>query len=254
MQISPLSEEEWTRRDALYRRHIDVVSWLFGEDLGTRAIEDLLRRDVSFHIYVESDLEVVVGTRFVDGQVLWDELMDCKLTAGGLWTPHSDRARAATQKWRKLSVAARVMRSHLDRRREQNEVARQPRLREESGGGRQVTHQLALMGSQDVSSSARLPSRNRYPWTHEARIALVREASAWAPDIGWGWLDSVPTDLRASAQLLAYYVSCIYESGTIDQLSFHDVPDPDGCQVFALVEAGLILLYEVAEVQRWRRL
>ena len=106
--------------------------------------------------------------------------------------------------------------------------------------------QPPLMNWREVPSSAHLPNPTRYPWTHAARTALAKEASAWAPDVGWGWLDIVPHALRPSAQLLAYYVGSIYESGTIDQLSFHDVPDPDGQQLQALVEGGLILLYEVA--------
>lgn len=253
VQLSPKSDQEWMRRDTLYRRHFDVVSWLFGDDLGTRATEDLLRQDVSFHIYVESDLEVAVGTRFIDGQIAWDDLSDCRLTSSGLWTPHSDQAIAATKKWRMLSVAARAMRDHLDSRWKQEANARGRGLREDLDRRRQVTHQLPLMDWREIAASVRLPSQTRYPWTHAARMALAKEASAWAPNVGWGWLDTVPPDLRPSAQLLAYYVGCIYESGTIDQLSFHDVPDPEGQQVAALVHSGLIVLYEVSGVQRWRR-
>jgi hypothetical protein len=52
---------------------------------------------------------------------------------------------------------------------------------------------------------------------------------------------------------LAYYVCHIYESGPVEQLAFDDFPDPNGLQVRALTEAGLITCYYVRGVRRWRR-
>lgn len=263
VQISPITFAQWWQRDALYRRSIGEVTWLYGDDLATRATEDLLRRDVSFHIHVESDLEVAIGTRFIDDHIAWDALDECRLTATGMCTPHSSAAMTSTQRWRALSAVAATLYRERRRREMEDQAAlghcvapvwaghRRPAQEAESGSGG-AAYQMALMG-EPAGTRPHLPSPRRYPWTREAREALAPEADGWAPPVGWDWLENLPLELRPSAQLLAYYVSCIYESGPVEQLSFDDIPDPNGHQVEALAAARLISCYEVAGVRRWRR-
>jgi hypothetical protein len=254
VQLSPITGAEWKRRDNLYRNQIEDVTWLFGDALDTRATEDLLRHDVSFHIHVDSDLEVALGTRFVDDHIAWDELQYCRLTSGGLWTPHSATAVAMAQRWRRLTAVVEALHAEVQRREKEEAAARQ-RRREESAARRRLaaSQQMPLMRRPQSTKPVRLPSVGHYPWTREARAALSDEADGWTPTTGWGWLNDVPLDLQPSARLLAYYVCRIYSAGPVKQLSFDDVPDPDGYQVDALVAAGLITVYEVSGVRRWRR-
>lgn len=254
VQISPITEGQWRSRDTIYRRAMDDVTWLFGDDLGTRATDDLLRRDVSFHIHVDPDLDVALGTRFVDGHIAWDELDDCKVTPLGLWTPHSNAAVAATHRWRSLSAIAGAMLAEVRRREEQALLDHRRRTAEAAERRRWANpQQMPLIRHDRAVPPRRLPSLKHHPWTRQARAALFGEATGWTPPTGWDWLDLVPIELQPSAQLLAYYVCHIYESGPVEQLAFDDFPDPNGLQVEALIEAGLITCYYVRGVRRWRR-
>lgn len=254
VQLSPITGAEWRRRDALYRAQIADVTWLFGDALGTRATEDLLAHGVAFHIHVDSDLEVALGTRFVDDHIAWDELQHCKLAAGGVWTPHSASSLAASERWQHLTVVAGAFHAEVQRREKAQALANHHRREQESARRRLAAAQHApLLALPRRSQPWRLPSIGQYPWTREARAALSEESDGWCPPQGWGWLDRVPLELQPSARLLAYYVCRIYSAGPLSQLCFDDVPDPNGHQIEALTSAGLITVYEVSGVARWRR-
>lgn len=254
VQLSPITDTEWRRRDELYRAQITDVTWLFGDTLDTRATENLLTRGVAFHIHVDSDLDVALGTRFIDDHIAWDELQHCKLAAGGLWTPHSAASLDASQRWRHLTVVAEALHAEVQRRERAQALANRRRREQESARRRlAIAQQAPLLAPPRPRQSWRLPSIGQYPWTREARAALSEESDGWSPPQGWGWLDRVPLELQPSARLLAYYVCRIYSAGPLGQLCFDDVPDPNGHQIDALTSAGLITVYEVSGVPRWRR-
>jgi hypothetical protein len=246
VQLSPMPGGEWLRRDALYRSEVSVVTWLYGPDVEARALDQVMERDVA--LQVEPDFagggSVRIGT--FDGQaVQWAELAACKLTPEGFWTPHIDDARARTIAWRAAEDAAARAEAEEEqaRRRRLQEAARE---REKGLERVQQTRQsLPPVHASDVV---------RYTWTLASQQKLVPEAADWAPDIGWGWLDDLPPELRESATLLAYFVRRVEGGNVLTRLAFDDIPDPDGLIVTAFVNAGLIALCPpTLHPPRWQR-
>lgn len=145
VQLSPLPWARLLERDSGYRRHVDVVTWLFGESLGGEALGMRQHRGVSFHartsqratpratprtpLVVPAPLpaptastpaasalregapelgapfRVQIGTRFLE-HVTWHDLSDCRLQQDGMWTPARQEALALHQEAERAHHAA----------------------------------------------------------------------------------------------------------------------------------------------------
>ena len=251
VQLSPMSEAEWVRRDCLYRSQVSVVTWLYGPDPEARALDELIERDVS--LYVDGNLNadganVRIGTCFID-RVEWSELDQCKLTPAGFWTPHLDGARAETVAWRaeEDAKARQEADEEAERRRRQQELV-------ERGKRERADAEARWQWTRRTLPPVRATRSGRYSWTVPDQQSLSPGAASWAPSIGWEWLNDLPTEFHASARLLAFLVCRILGGGPLHGLAFDDVPDPDGLIAGALLGAGLIALCEpTLHPRRWQR-
>ena len=133
VQLSALPEDEWRRRDELYRSQVSCTTWLYGPDAEARAIDEVVQRHTALDVAAEVEeagrWRVDIGTRDVD-TVAWDALADCKLTPDGIWTPHLDAARARTVAWRdELDAARRREEEAVTEREQTRQVAYERRQR-----------------------------------------------------------------------------------------------------------------------------
>jgi hypothetical protein len=250
VQLSPLPEAEWVRRDALYRSQVRVVTWLYGPYAETRAFDEMIERDVSLYVNAELKADganVQIGTQSIK-DTTWSELGECKLTPEGFWTPHIEDARAKTAAWRAAEDAAarQAAEEEAERRRRQLEAAERERER--------IRAQRRFRAVPPFLPSFKAAAAGLTSWTLESQQAACPESKGWAPDIGWGWLNQLPPEYRESAILLAYLVCTIDAGGPVYRLAFDDVPDPDGDIAGALVDAGFIVLCApTSPPRRWRR-
>jgi hypothetical protein len=250
VQLSPMPETEWVRRDAMYRSQVSVVTWLYGPDAEARALDEMIERDVS--LYVDAALNadganVQIGTQGIK-DTAWVELGECKLTPTGFWTPHLAEARAQTAAWRAGEDAAARLEAEEEakRRRRQQEDAERENER--------IKAQKRFRATPHFLPTFKAPAPGPYSWTLENQPAACPESKGWTPEIGWGWLSQLPPEYRESARLLAYLVCTIDAGGPLYELPFDDVPDPDGHIADALVNAGFIVLCApTSHPRRWRR-
>jgi hypothetical protein len=250
VQLSPMPETEWVRRDALYRSQVSVVTWLYGPDAEARELDQVVERDVALRVRADLNADganVHVGTCGID-TINWNDLADCKLTLAGFWTPHIEDARAETVAWRAQEDAAarQAAEEEAERRRRQLEAAERERER--------IRAQRRFRAVPPFLPPFKAPAAGPTSWTLENQQAACPESKGWAPDIGWGWLNQLPPEYRKSARLLAYLVCTIDAGGPLYGLPFDDVPDPDGVIADALVNAGFIVLCApTSHPRRWRR-
>src|ERR1035437_292065 len=130
VQLSPLPETEWVRRDAMYRSQVRVVTWLYGPYAEARAVDEMIDRDVS--LYVDAALNadganVQIGTQGIK-DTTWAELGECKLTPTGFWTPQLEDAHEQTAAWRAEQDAATRLEAEAEakrRRRQQEDAERE---------------------------------------------------------------------------------------------------------------------------------
>jgi hypothetical protein len=251
VQLSPMTDAEWARRDSLYRSQVSVVTWLYGPDAEARADAEIIERDVALYVNAVLNADganVKIGTCGIDTVEL-SELDECKLTPEGFWTPQLEGARAETVAWRaeEDAKARQEADEEAERRRRQQElVERWKRERADAEARWQRTR-----GTLPPVQATR---PGRYSWTVTDQQLLIPEAANWAPNIGWSWLNDLPAEFHSSARLLAYRVCRIEGGGPVRRLAFDDVPDPDGLIADALLSAGLIALCEPTPYpRRWQR-
>lgn len=244
VQRSPLPGEAWKARHALYRRTASTVTWLWDQERRGEADVDLATRDVTFHTRVTSEMEVEVGTLWVDESgtidVGWDRLDECRMDAHGLRTPHREFALAATREWREV-----------ERRREAAE-----RARDEQQQAADEERRRLLARQRRATWAARAMQEAPCSSVRDQHLLAVRrqrspDLDAWNPAQGWQWLEELPPHLHESARHLAYYVVRLYFAGPASDLAWHDVPDHEGLQRDALVGQGFVTL--VDEGSKWRR-
>jgi hypothetical protein len=242
VQRSPLPVEQWVSRDALYRQTASTVTWLFDQERRGEADVALATRGVAFHTRVSSEMEVEVGTLWVDEggtiDIGWDRLDECLMDAHGLRTPHREFALASTREWREM-----------DRRKQAAERAREEQ--------QQSAHDERRLAAQARRHRA-IPARQKAPPSsmRDQHLLAVRrqrcpELDGWNPPQGWQWLEELPAHLHESARHLAYYVARLYSAGPASDLAWHDMPDHDGLQREALVSHGFVTLTD--EGSKWRR-
>ena len=243
VQRSPLPVEPWKARDALYRQTATTVTWLWDQERQGEADVDLATRDVAFHTRITCEMEVEVGTLWVDESgtidIGWDRLDQCCMDGHGLWTPHREYALAATREWR-----------DEERRKEAAERARKEQ--QEADEERRRLAALALQHSATPAGHTRRklsPSPVRRQQLLAVRRQRLPDLDGWNPPQGWQWLEDLPPHLHESARHLAYYVARLYYAGPADDLPWDDVPDPEDLQREALVRHGFITL----EGSQWRR-
>jgi hypothetical protein len=223
---------------------------LYGPDAEARELDQVIERDVALRVRADLSADganVHVGTCGID-TVTWDDLADCKLTLAGFWTPHIEDARAETVAWRARedAEARQAAEVEAERRRRQLEAAERERER--------IRAQQRYRAIPDFLPPLQVHPAGPYSWTLENQQALCLESKAWAPEIGWGWLNELLPEYRESASLLAYIVCTIDSGGPLYGLAFDDVPDPDGLIADAFVEAGFITLCApTSHPRRWRR-
>lgn len=95
VQLTQLSEEVWDQRNARYASQVDHVQWLHGSVCARSRDRDLATagNGVALEIRLAPEGGVLVGTRWL-GTTAWAPLDDCRMTAGGLQTPHGAVAAA----------------------------------------------------------------------------------------------------------------------------------------------------------------
>lgn len=251
VQLSPMTEAEWVRRDGLYRSQVNVVTWLYGPDPEARALDEMIERDAALHVDANLNADganVRIGTCFID-KIEWSELDQCKLTPAGFWTPHLDDARAETVAWRaeEDAKARQEADKEAERRRRQQELV-------ERGNRERANAEARWQRTRRTLPSVHATRPGRYSWTVTDQQSLIPEAASWAPSIGWDWLNDLPTEFHASARLFAFLVCEILGGGPLGGLACEDVPDPDGLIAGALLSAGLIALCEpTPHPRRWQR-
>jgi hypothetical protein len=245
VQRSPLPVEPWKARDALYRRTAATVTWLWDLERRGEADIDLATRNLAFHTRVTSEMEVEVGTLWVDENgtidIGWDQLDECRMDTHGLKTPHREFALASTHEWREA-----------ERRRKADERAREDQRQEAA----EEQRRLAALARQRTATRAARPRQKAPPSSvrDQHLLAVRRQRSpdldGWSPPQGWQWLDELPPHLHESARHLAYYVAVLYFAGPAFDFPWHDVPDPEGLQRDALVRNGFITLEDGPKWQR----
>ncbi|MDP9394140.1 MAG: hypothetical protein M3Q27_07740 [Actinomycetota bacterium] len=253
VQLSRISDEEVRRRDALYRRHVAQVTWLFGE-LHARPLAAAAQAvdGVALLVRRRDDGDVEVGVLGYDDDEEWAPLDQCELREDGVWTPHLDVARDAHR--RVLEARAReaereaAQRAEAERRAAEAAAAAFRRAApprppaDDPPAPPPFVDKLA-----DVDERSR-PAFGTLAWWQEMHPERVE----WMPDHGWAWAEHLPEPERTAAQVLAYIVQRIYASGPITMLHLPDGGDGDGV-VDALDGARLIRRYDRGGVQRWKR-
>ncbi|WP_167761067.1 competence protein CoiA family protein [Geodermatophilus sp. DF01_2] len=93
VQLAPLPDTVWRRRDDRYRRQVRHVTWLYGPAAQSAGDTEAAVRGVAYSVR-RHRTGLLVGVRDVDGGTRWVPLGACRLTADGFAAPGATEARA----------------------------------------------------------------------------------------------------------------------------------------------------------------
>ena len=249
VQLSPLPSPAWRERDAKYRRHHDHVTWLYGPAAEAAGATELSLRGVAFSLRPGPS----IGVRDFDAGTHWAELADCRLTDRGLEVPgleaalalHQHRKAEAAEAQRRLEDEAAERQQAADAQRE--EWARQ---------------QAALRSERERRQPEMRAQQPLFKLNHDPALrglerweGLYPEAAAWAPEVGWDWLDQLPVDLWRRARALAYCTQVLCAAAPTRQLLAGVLLDEERTLILSLLEQlGLITLdWPHPELERFER-
>ena len=244
IQLSPLSLEHWTKRDAGYRRRVRHVTWLYGSAAEAASASELSQRGLSLALRPGPD----IGVRDVDDQTLWVPLSSCHLSADGFHAPGVDQARALhDQRQAERAEAARLKAEEEERAR----IAAEERRQQEVAARARWAAERRFRpepGQRAGGPIADLEALDRWE-------AMYPEASVWQPDRGWGWLDSVRPEQQRIARALTYTTQVLtFASSVADVIP--ELIDPATREILLklLEELGFVSRFFTASgMERWER-
>lgn len=234
VQRSPLTLQEWRRRDALYRASATSVTWLWDERRRGEAEDTLAEHEVAFSVRLNDAGTVDIATLWRSDGHAWSGLHECRLDEHGLWTPHRQRAITATRAYNaQLAAEAdeqrRALQERAAQRRAEDERAAQAAVAAREARRRAATRAAAALAKSD---------RHRLTY----RRQVCPDLDGWVPTAGWSALMELPAELHDSTRHLTYWVARLVDRSPVTDLAWNDVPDPEGLQVAWLVRHGYIAL------------
>ncbi|MEO5664964.1 MAG: competence protein CoiA family protein [Nocardioides sp.] len=235
VQLSPISLVEWRRRDENYRRQVDQVTWIYGAGAETAAAAEQATRGHAYNLRAHAEqaqaFEVGVVTDLTDR---WSHLDECELRIDRFWTPRLDEALADLATAREVAAAKAAQEAEATRRRAEARA-----------------RQTAVVHHGPAAETVESTIPDNYG-TADWWRTFFPGLAAWTPDQGWHWTDGLTDEGKATAKVLAYVVSRLYASGTVDMLLSADTSSAAEA-VAALERGGLVRFYERAGVERWER-
>lgn len=255
VQLSPLGDDAWQARDAVYRDAAHTVTWLYGPHAEGAAAREQALRGVAI---VLDAPRTRVGVREATTGTTWAPLSACHLDERGFWTPHLDAAVAAHEQAQRLAHEER-----LERERQQRQDALDAAAAER--------HQQAIREAEDqrILRQALTPGPARtvltrgpggllwplegYPRSLKQWQSAHPEARGWIPDDGWGFLDEVPAEARAGGMFVTYLVTKIYGSGPTSMFAVPGLDEHLAAVLDALHAAGVVHIERRGPLVRWHR-
>lgn len=237
VQLSPIGDETWGRRDEMYRQSVNHVTWLYGPNAESAAAREQALRGWSLLIAEGVQLGVRGHTTQKSSP-----LDQCQMTPEGLLVPGLQEAkqeheafvasrRAAEQE---AAAAAAARQQAMDRR---AQISRHRKERPPTRTG----HYTGVVQLPPPPQAALDTWQELHP-----------EAGSWAPNQGWGFLQNLEVSDHDAARFITYLCGAIYDSGPLTMFDVQGIRNLPHI-LSALENAGLIVQSEQGEVSRWTR-
>ncbi len=256
VQLTPISNERWQARDAVYRHAAHDVTWLYGPRAESAAAREQALRGVAVHLDHHQER---IGIAEASTGTSWSPLSACRLDRRGFWTPGLDAAIAAHEAAQRKELADRHVREAKElQARLEAAAARRRDEEQRAAEDRRIQERAATVAARPVETlvpglGGLLLPLEGYPRSLAQWVSAHPDASGWAPPQGWAFLYDVPDDATNAAKFVTYLVTKIYGSGPVTMFAIPGIHEHLDHIVDALQAVGLIHLREHGGTMRWER-
>jgi hypothetical protein len=232
VQLSHISREDWRARQDRYRRDVDHVTWLFGNDAELMSATRVALTGWSLAIRSRGG-GVEIGVRN-QTRIAWSALSECRLGPEGVWTPHLQDVQSEGVN----PDAATLTEPSPPPQHRQRPVAPAPDVQ---------PFEKPAPPPQGVQSSLDGDRLLAHSWAFP-------EFATWTPQQGWDWLRDLPEGLRPAARFFAYACQQLYTAGPATLLQLSGPQGADDRIRSTLEQAGMLHETKASTgLARWAR-